>query len=62
MGKREFLIKKPPGALNTVTTEKLIDKVLRIVIDNRRLTMIEIAEAVDISPEHVHAILHDCEG
>lgn len=41
------------------TTEEIIGKVHDIVMDDRRVHMVEIADAVRISIERVHKILHN---
>src|ERR1700712_1634247 len=47
-----------PGPSFTVTTEEIVTKVHDIVLHDRRVKVREIAEAVGISTERVHNILH----
>lgn len=41
------------------TTEEIIDKIHGIVMNDRRVRMVEIARAIGISIEQVHKILHE---
>ena len=47
------------GRPKTATTPETIEKVRDIVLDNRRVKVCEIAEAVGISEERVRNILHE---
>ena len=47
---------KPP---KSATTQQTIEKVQKIVLDDRRVKLCEIAEAVGISEERVQNILHE---
>ncbi|KAL6420083.1 hypothetical protein ACFW04_014889 [Cataglyphis niger] len=53
-----FTTVKTRAAKTTKTTEEMIDYVHQIVIDDRRLTLRERAEAAGISYEQAH-ILHE---
>ena len=48
------------GRPSDVTTPEMIKKVLRLVTDDRKLKVREIAKMVNISTERVHNILHNC--
>ena len=58
-GRRSIFDEERPGRPKTATIDEIIDKVHGIVMDDRRLTVVEIAETAGISTERVHAILYE---
>ena len=59
-GGRQSLEDDPrPGRPTTATTQENIDQVHRLVMDDRRLTISQIASGVGISRERVEHILHN---
>lgn len=42
-----------------VTTQKIVEKMYKIVLTDRRVKMSETAEAIDVSTVCVHNILHE---
>lgn len=48
-----------PGRPKDVVTPEIVDKIHEMILDDRRLKVRELAEAVGISTERVHHILHE---
>lgn len=57
-GRRSTKSIPPPGRPKTATSAENIEKVRQIVSKDRRMKLLEIAEASGISEERVHFILH----
>lgn len=53
-GRTNIFDDERPGHSLTTTTDDIVEKVHRIVIDDRRLTLLEIFEAAGISSERAH--------
>ena len=51
-----------PGRPKEVTSQEIIDKIHDIVLNDRRLKVLEISETVNISMGRVWHILHECLG
>ena len=58
-GKTNIEDKPRPGGLKTAVTPEIIDKIHGMVLADRRVKVHELAEAVEISTERVHFILHN---
>ena len=48
-----------PGRPKDVVTPEIVDKIHGMILDDRRTKVREVAEAVGISTERVHHILHE---
>src|SRR5580765_3411754 len=57
-GRTSILDEERSGRPKTATTDEMVDLVHRTVMEDRRLTVKDIAEACGISSERVHKILH----
>lgn len=57
-GRTSILDEERSGRPKTATTDEMVDLVHQTVMEDRRLTVKDIAEACGISSERVHKILH----
>ena len=57
-GRTSIFDEERSGRPKTATTDEMVDLVHQTVMKDRRLTVMDIAEACEISSERVHKILH----